>query len=493
MTDMGNLMLLVTIVFPLVTGALQPVFKFKTRKSRNIYTELVTTLNSIFVWILLLNRPEGTFRALNLAGDLEITFHVDGLGSVFAGLISLLWPLATLYAFEYMEHHGKEKIFFAFYVMTYGITMGIALAANLMTLYMFYEMLTLVTLPLVMAGMSREAIMAGRKYILYSMGGAAFAFIGFIFIFTYGTSMNFVPGGVLVGASIEGKERLLRAVYVLAVLGFGVKAAVFPFHGWLPTASIAPTPVTALLHAVAVVKAGAFAIIRITYYSFGTGFLKGSAAQYIVMTFAMVTIIYGSARAVKEPHFKRRLAYSTVSNLSYIVFGASLMTPLGLSAALSHMIYHAVIKITLFFCAGAVLVRTHREYVRELDGLGRKMPVTFATFTLGTLALIGIPPLPGFISKWNLCTAAMAEGSPFALAGIGVLLLSALLTAIYMLIPVIRVYFPPVDTDYKALEGFKDPGIRMCLPFAVFSLGILWLAFSSPWVMKVFDGISSLI
>ena len=490
---MSKVMLLVTIVFPLITGALLPVFRFKKRKSRNIYVEAVTAVNSVFVWLLLLNAPEGTLRALNLAGDLEITFHVDGLGSVFAGLISLLWPLATLYAFEYMEHQGKEDVFFAFYTMTYGVTMGIAMAANLMTLYMFYEMLTLVTLPLVMAGMSREAIMAGRKYILYSMGGAAFAFIGFIFIFTYGTTMNFIPGGVLAGADIAGRERLLRAVYVLAVLGFGVKAAIFPFHGWLPSASIAPTPVTALLHAVAVVKAGAFAIIRITYYSFGTSFLKGTAAQYIVMTFAMVTIIYGSARAVKEPHFKRRLAYSTVSNLSYIVFGASLMTPLGLTAALSHMIYHAVIKITMFFCAGAVLVKTHREYVRELDGLGRKMPITFATFTVGALALIGVPPLPGFISKWNLCTAAMAEGSYFACTGIAVLLVSALLTAVYMLVPVIRAYFPRIDTDLKPLNSFRDPGINMCLPFVIFTLAMFGLSFTSPWVMGIFDKISSLM
>ena len=485
--------ILLPIVYPLVTGAVLPLFKFKERRNRNIYVEVVTALNSLFVWALLLNAPQGTFRALNLAGDLEITFHVDGLGSVFAGLISILWPLATLYAFEYMEHHGKEDVFFAFYTMTYGVTMGIALAANLMTLYMFYEMLTLVTLPLVMAGMSREAIMAGRKYILYSMGGAAFAFIGFIFIFTYGNTMNFVPGGVLAGADIAGKERLLRAVYVLAVIGFGVKAAVFPFHGWLPTASIAPTPVTALLHAVAVVKAGAFAIIRITYYSFGTDFLRGTPSQYIVMTFAMVTIIYGSARAVKEPHFKRRLAYSTVSNLSYIIFGASLMTPMGLNAALSHMIFHAVIKITLFFCAGAVLVRTHKEYVRELDGLGRKMPITFTTFTVGALALIGVPPLPGFISKWNLCTAAMAEGSGFAYVGIAALLISALLTAIYMLVPVIRAYFPPVDFDRRSVDGFRDPGIKMCLPFAVFTLSMIGLSFMSPWVMSVFDKISSLM
>ncbi|MBR4718962.1 MAG: proton-conducting membrane transporter [Lachnospiraceae bacterium] len=490
---MNKFWILLPIIYPLITGAILPLFRFKERKSRNIYTEVVTIINSIFVWMLLTNAPEGTFRALNLAGDLEITFHIDGLGSVFAGLVSVLWPLATLYAFEYMEHLGKENTFFAFYIMTYGITIGIAFAANLMTLYMFYEMLTLVTLPLVMAGMSREAIMAGRKYILYSMGGAAFAFIGFIFIFTFGTSMNFVPGGVLTGAGLVGREKLMRWVYVLAVMGFGVKAAIFPFHGWLPSASIAPTPVTALLHAVAVVKAGAFAIIRITYYSFGADFLHGTFAQYIVMSFAIVTIVYGSVRAYREPHLKRRLAYSTVSNLSYIIFGASLMTPLGLTAALSHMIYHAVVKITLFFCAGAVLCKTHREYVRELDGLGRKMPVTFAAFTIGSLAVVGIPPLPGFISKWNLCTAAVKEGSGWAYAGVAALLVSALFTALYMFTIVIRSYFPKADFDYKTLDGVKDPTWQMCLPFVVFVVMIVLLSFTGSQLIGYFESIAELM
>ncbi|MCR5421283.1 MAG: proton-conducting membrane transporter [Lachnospiraceae bacterium] len=490
---MNKYMILIPVLFPLLAGAVLPLFHFKKRKYRNIYTEAVTLLNSIIVIVLLLNAPEGNIRALNLAGDLEITFHVDGLGSVFAVLIAVLWPIATLYAFEYMEHLGKENTFFAFYTMTYGVTMGIALAANLMTLYMFYEMLTLVTLPLVMAGMSREAIMAGRKYILYSMGGAAFAFIGFIFIFTYGTTMNFIPGGVLAGAAIEGKENLLRVVYVLAVLGFGVKAAVFPFHGWLPSASIAPTPVTALLHAVAVVKAGAFAIIRITYYSFGTSFLKDTFAQYIIMFFSMATILYGSARAVKEPHFKRRLAYSTVSNLSYIIFGAALMTPLGFGAALSHMIYHAVIKITLFFCAGAVLCKTHKEYVKELDGLGYKMKVTFAAFTVGSFSLIGIPPFPGFISKWNLCTAAVQQGSGPAYAGIGVLLISALLTAIYMLTTLFRAYFPTEGFNPDSIKGIKDPGWQMCVTFVIFIAAMFILGFTSPYLMRYFDGIAKML
>lgn len=488
---MSLYMLIVPIVFPLITGALIPVFHFQKRSARNTYVEIVTLLNSLMVFALLMNRPEGSLMAINLAGNLAVTFHIDGMSCVFAGLISALWPFATLYAFEYMEHEGREDSFFAFYTMTFGITVGIAFAGNLMTLYMFYEMLTLVTLPLVMAGMSREAILAGRKYVFYSIGGAAFAFIGFIFIFTYGNTMDFLYGGVLKGVNLSGKEDLLRLVYVLAVLGFGVKAAIFPFHGWLPTASIAPTPVTALLHAVAVVKAGAFAIIRITYYSYGTDFLHGTWAQYIVMGFAIVTIVYGSARAVKEPHFKRRLAYSTVSNLSYVVFGALLMTPAGLVGSLSHMIFHAVMKITLFFCAGAVLCKTKRQYVVELDGLGRKMPVVFGTFTIAALALVGIPPLAGFISKWNLGTAAIAEGSVMSYIGAGALLVSALLTAIYMLTTVIRAYFPGKDFDYSTLDGIKDPSFRMKLPLIVFTAAIVVLGVYSVPLVEFFTRVAA--
>lgn len=487
---MKEYMLVVPILFPMIMGALLPAFRFKTRKSRNYYTEIVTILTSVIVFTILCNRPDGTIMAINLAGNLAVTFHVDGMSCVFAGLISALWPFATLYAFEYMEKEGHEDTFFAFYTMTFGVTVGLSFAGNLMTLYMFYEMLTLITLPLVMAGMSKEAILAGRKYIFYSIGGAAFAFIGFIFIFTYGDTMNFVYGGVLNAAGIHGKEDLLQIVYVLAVLGFGVKAAIFPFHGWLPTAAIAPTPVTALLHAVAVVKAGAFAIIRITYYSYGTDFLRGTWAQYVVMGFAIATILYGSARAVKEPHFKRRLAYSTVSNLSYVVFGALLMTPAGLVGSLSHLIFHAVMKITLFFCAGAVLHMTGIEYVRELNGLGKKMPVTFATFTIAALSLVGVPPLAGFISKWNLGTAAVAEGSVMAYIGIGAILVSALLTAVYMLNTVIRAYFPENGFDDSQLVGAKDPSFRMKLPIIVFTIFIIGFGVYSTPLISFFKKIA---
>lgn len=448
-----------------------------------IFLECAIILNSILVWYLLLHRPDSTFLLAHFTGNLSICFQVDGLGMVFAGLVSALWPFATLYAFEYMTKEEHEKIFFLFYTVTYGVTLGIALSANLLTMYFFYELLTLVTVPLVMHTLTREAILASRKYLYYSLGGAAFAFIGLIMIIVYGTTTDFIYGGILDLSKIGARTNILLFVYVMAFMGFGVKAAVCPFNSWLPQAGVAPTPVTALLHAVAVVKSGAFAIIRLTYYSFGTDFLRGTWAQTVVMLVVMFTIVYGCSRAVKETHLKRRLAYSTISNLSYILFGVTIMTPLGLVGALSHLIFHALIKIASFFCAGAIIHQTGRSYVHELDGLGYKMPCVFGVFTVSALALMGVPGLAGFISKWNLASAAVDSGNPVSYFGIACLLISALLTAIYMLTIVVRAFFPGRDFDYNTLTGVSDPNWKMLLPLFAFTFFIiLFGVYSQPLV-----------
>lgn len=459
--------ILLPIVFPVLMGGLLPLLPLKGKKARNRYVELVTIATSVFAVWLIFHRPSEDFVVLNLAGELAVMFHIDGLGMVFGGLVSFLWPLATLYAFEYMEHDEKDDAFFAFYTMTFGVTVGIAFSGNLMTMYMFYEMLTLVTMPLVMHGTDKKAILAGQKYMTYSIGGAAFAFIGFIFVYRLGSTMNFTYGGVFSGVSLGKMEPFVKAVYVLAVLGFGVKAAIVPFHGWLPTVSIAPTPVTALLHAVAVVKAGAFAIIRITYYSFGTELLRGSFAQYIVLGFAIVTILYGSARAVKEPHLKRRLAYSTISNLSYIVFAALLMTPAGLVGSLMHMIAHAFIKITLFYCAGAILHQTGLEYVRDMKGIGRKMPYVCICFLFAGAGLVGIPPMAAFVSKFHIGTAAVSAGEPIAILGCFAVLISAFCTAVYIFGFLMQAFFPQGEITQERVLTASDPSWRMKLPLAV--------------------------
>lgn len=461
-------MIILVILIPIIAGALVPMLSFKKRWHMEVFLESAVILNSILVWYLLLHHSDSTFLLAHFTGDLSICFKVDGMGMVFAGLVSALWPFATLYAFEYMTKEEHEKIFFLFYTMTYGITLGIALSANLLTMYFFYELLTLVTVPLVMHTLTREAILASRKYLYYSLGGAAFAFIGLIMIIIYGTTTDFILGGVLDLTKIGGRTNVLLFVYVMAFLGFGVKAAVFPFNSWLPQAGVAPTPVTALLHAVAVVKSGAFAIIRLTYYSFGVDFLKGTWAQTTVMLVVMFTIVYGCSRAVKETHLKRRLAYSTISNLSYILFGVTIMTPLGLVGALTHLIFHAVIKICSFFCAGAIIHQTEKQYVHELDGMGYRMPCVFGIFTVSALALMGVPGLAGFISKWNLASAAAESGNPVAYLGIACLLISALLTAIYMLTIVVRAFFPGKDFDDSSIKEFKDPNWKMLLPLFVF-------------------------
>lgn len=478
-------MLLTVILLPIISGLLIPLIKWNKRSHMEIFILTAVIINSLLTWYLILFASHDPLTIVNFAGGLTITFFADGLGMVFAGLVATLWPLATLYALEYMTKEEHENVFFMFYTMTFGVTLGIALSDNILTMYFFYEFLTIVTVPLVMHGFSRKAILAGRKYLYYSLGGAAFAFVGMIFIILYGNTTDFIYGGVLDLAKVGNETNILLLFYVLTFFGFGVKAAVFPFNSWLPDAGVAPTPVTALLHAVAVVKSGAFAIMRITYYSFGADFVRGSWAQHITMAAAAFTIVYGCSRAVKETHLKRRLAYSTISNLSYILFGVTLMTPLGLVAALSHMVIHAVMKICSFFCAGAIMHETEREYVNELDGLGYKMPQIFVIFTISGLALMGVPGLSGFVSKWNLASAAVESGMPLAYVGIVCMLISALLTAIYMMSITVRAFFTPKDFDDSKNKGIKDPNYKMLIPLYIFTIAIIFLGLHSSTLMNV--------
>ena len=453
---------LLPVIFPIIAGlALLPV-KFKTRKQREIWVLSIVVLNAIFALFAIFGTGNPYVTLFQFNDKLSLALHVDGLSKVFGTMVSILWIITTIYAFEYMTHEGHEDRFFAFFTMTFGVVIGIAFAANFLTMYLFYEFLTLATLPLVMHQFDNKARHAGKMYVIYMMFGAALAFIGFVFVYCFGTTTDFVMGGVLNHNLVAGNEETLRLVFVMAFFGFGVKAAVFPFWRWLPKASVAPTPVTALLHAVAVVKSGVFAIIRLIYYSFGTSFLIGTWAQNVVLIAAAITIVFGSTVALRTPHVKRRFAYSTVSNLSYIIFGAALMTPAGLGAGLLHMVYHAVIKITLFFTAGAILYKTHREYLYEMEGFGRLMPITFATMTITGLGLIGVPPFAGFHSKWALATAAVASGNSVAYIGIVALILSALLTALYIFYIVVRAYFPR-NKEYPAgyYDHVHDPNLYM--------------------------------
>ncbi len=477
---MSKILMPAAILLPIVGSFLVPLIKWKRRTVMLVYMEALICATSVLVWSLLFNRPGEAFRIVYFTGNLALELKLDGLSMVFAGMLSTLWPLAALYSFEYMKQEEREKQFFMFYIITYGVTLGISFAGNLLTMYCFYELLTLVTVPLVMHTLTKQAVLASRKYLYYSLGGAAFAFIGLIFVIVYGSTTNFVYGGVLDIAKIGDRTGVLLLIYVLAFCGFGVKAALFPFHSWLPDAGVAPTPVTALLHAVAVVKSGAFAIMRLTYYSFGTDFLRGTWAQNVVMGLTIVTIVYGCSKAVKETHLKRRLAYSTSSNLSYILFGVTVMTPMGLTGALTHMVFHALMKICAFFCVGAMMQKAGCRYVYEIDGLGRKMPRVSACFAVSALGLMGVPLTAGFISKWNLASAAVFTENRLAYIGVGALLVSALLTAIYMFGMVIRLFTPREQVDSAKPD---EPGACMRIPLYLFAVGILFLGlYSAPVV-----------
>ena len=475
---MSPVFLLLPVFLPILGGLGFFVLKFQRDSARNAYSEAVTVLTTALVWIAVFAVPHGApAEVYSFTAGFSVTFQVDGPGALFAGMISLMWPLVLLYAFEYMEHAERKNVFFAFYVMTYGVALGIAFSADMITMYVFYEMLTLVTIPLVAHYADHESLFASRVYAAFTIGGAGLAFFPVIMTTVYGDRGTFVFGGNLASGYPAG---LMQAAFVLGFFGFGAKAALFPLYDWLPRASAAPTPVTALLHAVAVVNSGVFAVMRMTWYVYDPAELLGTPVQIFCLMTAVFSLIFGAVMALRERHFKRRLAYSTMSNLSYMLFGLMLMTPAGLTGGLSHMVFHGVIKMLLFLCAGAFMHVTGKSWIFELNGVGKRMPVTFTCYTLGALSLTGIPLLCGFISKWKLLEAGADAGTVWGWLGDLGLIISAFLCAMYTLSVSIRAFFPMRGKDrFAEGEGIKEAGWRMLVPIVVFTavnvaFGIWW-------------------
>lgn len=421
---MNPLFLLFPVIFPIAGGAflLTGRISQKEDRKRNLYSESVVCITSVLVFTALLFVKREPCEVYSFVRGFSIAFGVDGLGSLFAGMVSVMWPLVMLYAFAYMKATEEKNKFYAFYVMTYGVTLGIAFASNITTLYVFFEMLTLVTIPLVSYYKDHESMFAGRKYAAYTFFGAGLAFLAVVITTIHGNAGAFAYGGSLSGT---GPALFMQSAFLFGLFGFGAKAAVFPLHGWLPTASAAPTPVTALLHAVAVVNSGVFACMRLCWYIYGPDYLLGTG----VLTAALVTVcfsmVFSAAMALKERHFKRRLAYSTASNLSYMLFGVLLMTPEGFLGGLLHMLFHGIIKMTLFLCAGAFMHMTGNAYIYQVNGAGKKMPATFSFYTLAALSLTGIPLFCGFISKWALVMAGIRADTKWAVLGVASLIISA--------------------------------------------------------------------
>ncbi len=467
---MSSVFLLVPILLAIAGGALVLWLPVSGERMRNIYLEAVTILTSVVVWILMAAIGIGSEPAIlySFTRGFSISFGLDGLSVLFATMVSVMWPLVLLYAFDYMHGDAKGRSFFAFYVMTYGAALGVAFSSNITTMYVFYEMLSLVTIPLVVHYGDHESMYAGRVYAAYTIGGAALTFFAVVL-----TTLNGAAGSFIYGGSIASgvDAPIMRIAFLLGFFGFATKAAIFPLHKWLPTASVAPTPVTALLHAVAVVNSGIFAVARMTYYVFGTEILAGSVEQTICLVATEFTILYAAAHALRERHFKRRLAYSTVSNLSYMLFGLMLMTPEGLTGGLLHMVFHGVMKIVMFMCAGAFMERTGNAYIYEINGVGRKMPVTFLCYTIGALSLTGIPLFCGFISKWKLFMAGAAAGTAWSYLGVFALVTAAFLCAMYTMTICVRAFFTSEDQDrYASRSDVKEAHVLMLIPIVFFAI-----------------------
>ena len=385
-----------------------------------------------------------TWTLFDLAPGVSFSLAADPLGVYFALVASVLWIVTSAYSVGYMRGHGeaKQTRYFASFAISVSSTIGIAFADNLLTFVVFYELLTLATYPLVIHKESPEAVRAGRMYLAYALTAGLVLLAGTAWIFFRTGTLDFQAGGIALDGSFSAGE--MKVLFLLLLTGVGVKSGIMPLHSWLPAAMVAPTPVSALLHAVAVVKSGAFGVIRMTGFVFGPETMRDYGLDILLAGFATATILLASIIAMQQDNLKRRLAYSTVGHLSYMALGAALLAPGALLGGVLHLSAHAFMKITLFFCAGAIYVHAHRTEISQLDGLGKVMPWTFGAFTIGALGLAGIPPLNGFISKWWLAVGSIESGRDWALL---VLLLSGLLNAGYFFPIVIRAFFRPRPTE----------------------------------------------
>ncbi|RAK00812.1 proton-conducting transporter membrane subunit [Aliidiomarina maris] len=381
-----------------------------------------------------------------LIGDIDFVLRADALSLLFAGLSSLLWLFTTIYAMGYLRGTPNRSRFFGFFSLCVASTMGIAMAGNLFTFLIFFEMLTLSTYPLVVHKGSKEALNSGRTYLIYTMAGGAVLLLGIAWLHSVVGAFDFAETGVLrdVDASFYPT---LQIIFILLIAGLGVKAALVPLHGWLPKAMVAPAPVSALLHAVAVVKAGAFGIVRVIYNVYGVEFAASLQLLLPLAILASITIIYGSVQAIRQLDLKKRLAFSTVSQVSYIILGLALFGPIATVGGLVHLLHQGIMKVTLFFCAGLYAETIGVKKIADLSGAGQRMPLTSAAFTIGAFGMIGIPPTAGFVSKWYLGWGAMEAGAPWVLA---VLLTSSALNAIYFLPIVHKLWFGKAPQQWPA-------------------------------------------
>jgi len=422
------------------------------------------------------------FSLVTLFPGLSIKFRVDALGLMFGLTASFLWILTTFYSIGYMrslKEHAQTR-YYACFAATLSATIGAAFAANLFTLFLFYEIITMVTYPLVAHKETPEAYEGAGKYIWYLVGSSKLLLLpALILTYVLAGTLNFKAGGIFSGDLVTQESFILKVVFFLFLFGFA-KAAIMPFHNWLPSAMVAPTPVSALLHAVAVVKVGVFSIARTIYFVFGPETLQSLDLGTVTAYIAAFTIIVSSVIALTKDNLKARLAYSTISQLSYIVLGMAMLTTSGMTGGMVHITIHAFSKITLFFCAGAIYVAAHKTKVSELNGIGKQMPWTMAAFSIGSMNMIGVPLFAGFISKWYLALGSIEANDIFLLL---VLFVSTLLNACYFLPIVYSAYFKKLPAGEVA--EVKEAPIYMVVPLLITAVGTVLLFLNPSYVLEL--------
>ncbi len=489
---MKDYMLLLPILFPAIAALLTLVIKnkFKEREFRTIYVGIVLVVTFILN-LYVISKYQG-LTLFYLTKNLPVELKVDKLTVLFNILVTTMWLLAGIFSFEYMKHEERNESFYMFYLLTESVLLGLGMASNFLTFYLFYEFMTFLSLPLALHTRTKEAIYGGLKYLFYSVFGASLALVGFFFMTQYG-DITFRAGGTLIASKVLGNEGLLLTVFFFTILGFSVKAGMFPFHAWLTAAHpVAPAPASAVLSGI-ITKAGVLAIIRVIYYQAGVEFLRGTWVQYAFMALTLITVFMGSMMAYKEQILKKRLAYSSVSQVSYVLFGLSTMTTIGFVGALLQVVFHSIAKNLLFMSAGAIIYREHKTLVSELKGIGKNMPIVMWCFTIGGLALVGIPPLTGFVSKWYLAMGSLESGVlNMNYLGPVVLLASALLTAGYLVTISISAFIPGADFDYSTIKK-TEPNLYMLIPLVLLSIScVVCGTFATP-LINYFTSIANLI
>ena len=465
---MTNTLLLIMILLPVCAALCMLAIPalLKNRKLCNGYVTAVTVVTGA-IFAVLLGCGKAEVSLFHMTEKMELAFRMDGLGKLFAGITIAMWIASAIFQTEYLKHEKDEVRYHFFFLCSLSTLLGITMSANLITMYVFYELMTLMTFPLVLHSLSKEAIAAAMKYLFYSIAGAFMALLGVFYLNRYVNDFTFVAGGNLNTSLVQGNESLLLVLVFLMILGFGSKAGMFPLHGWLPTAHpVAPAPASALLSG-NVTKMGVFAIIRVIYYVIGADFIRNTWVQYAFLSIALLTVVMGSMLAYKEQILKKRLAYSTISQVSYVLFGVALLNKTAMLGALLHVVFHSIVKNTLFMSAGAVIYKTSKTKVLDMVGIGKEMPIVMWCYTIASITLIGIPPTSAFLSKWYLAEGALNSNvGIIRYLGPVLLLVSALLTAGYLLSITIRGFFPGKDYSYDTLKS-TEPSRLMTVPLLV--------------------------